>query len=424
MCADTSADLIKVDVFLRELHDALSHLRELPIRRSHPLCQHLGGPALVSAADLQRILLEAIEQLCPPSSAPADSSWSRRYRYLRLRYVEGARPEQIVAELGVSGRQARREHLTALRELAALLVRPTATDGAERLSLPTTPTPPVVHHRAALSELEDEISQLEDSQQLELVDLDAAVLDAFNLVAPLATERSVALDYSPERPLPSVVASRTVLRQILLNLLSYFINAESVRCLEVTATEHAATVELHFAPSTIFQSTLKATEIPEPSGLPAPLAAACRLAETQEAVLRIEPSQIETRAAHLLLLTTRATSVLVVDDNPSVVGLFRRYLRGAPFRLTQARNGIRAHELARALHPDLIILDLMMPVQDGWDLFRALRGDPGTAGIPIVACSILPERELALALGARGFIAKPVTPESLRAALDFAYRAE
>jgi len=123
-------------------------------------------------------------------------------------------------------------------------------------------------------------------------------------------------------------------------------------------------------------------------------------------------------AAFLLLPTAEATVVLVVDDNPDLVRLFHRYLRGRGFRLIQATNAIRARDLARAIRPDVITLDLMMPVQDGWDLLRLLRDDVVTAAIPIIACSILPERELALSLGASSFLAKPVTPESLLLALE------
>jgi len=122
--------------------------------------------------------------------------------------------------------------------------------------------------------------------------------------------------------------------------------------------------------------------------------------------------------ARLYLLTSQASLVLVVDDNPDLIRLFRRYLHGEGFRLLQARNAIRARQLARTLGPDVIVLDLMMPAQDGWDFFQSMRDDPTTAAIPVVACSVLPERELALSLQASDFLAKPVTPESLRKALE------
>lgn len=424
---DQSAESVEAEVFLQELHDALSHLRDLPFRRSHPLCPRLGHPVPVSTAALQQTLLDAIERLHPPSAVTADAPRARRYHYLKLRYAEGARLEDVIATLGISGRQARREHRSALQELASLLMpRPLAsrdrdvTGSVAENDLPGPwPTwdefgPP--SESAAPLALEEELTQLETELPLDPIDPRAAVQDALDLVSNLAVSRSAVIEFLPGSRLPTVVATRTALRQILLNLLGYYINAGSTHHLRISATERTASVDLHFVP-------VGTDESPDETGsarnvdLAPPLAAACRLAEGQEGSLRIEtgPSGV---AIHLLLLTARATIALVVDDNPGIVRLFRRYVRGAGFRLVQARNSIRAYELARTLQPDVILLDLMMPVQDGWDLFRSLQHDPTTASIPVVACSILPECELALSLGARDFLAKPVTPESLLAALE------
>jgi len=427
--ADPVEDSVEADVVLQELHDALTHLRELPFRRAHPLCRRLGLPTPISTADLQQQLLDTIEQLHPPPHVGADLPRWRRYRYLKLRYVEGAGLEGVVAELGISGRQARREHHLALQELAALLLRQSAT----ARGVPAVPVlvdeavaPEHLHGHeaqaarelAAPAALEAELLPLESAPRIESLDLPAAIEDALGLVSRLAANRSAVVEYVPGGPLPPVVATRTVLRQILLNILSYFINTESTVHLRVTAAETHGGVELHFSPIVPAVGASAAAPARAVAALAPALEAASRLAEGQEGVLQVDGSAARVTTVSLLLLTAQATFVLVVDDNPSLVRLFRRYVRGAGFRLAQARNGIRAQQLARAFQPDVILLDLMMPVQDGWDLFRALQGDAATATIPVVACSILPERELALSLGARDFLAKPVTPESLLAALE------
>lgn len=425
MCAGQDEGSIEAEAFLQELHDALSHLRDLPVRRSHPLCRHFASASPISTTKLQKTLFDAIEQLRPPSEVRSDSSRLRRYRYLKLRYAEGARVEDVVAALGISGRQARREHRLALQELGALLLRDSTTEqlpsnvagemGTDDISAPDPATP---------SALELELTHIEITPELEPLDLQTAIDDALGLVSHLAASRSVVIEHVPSAALPRVIATRTVLRQILLSVLSYFVNSGSTRRLRIITSETPAGVELHFLP-------VASPEVSPPSGvtqvfdrLPPSLEAACRLAEGQEGLIKIEPTDCGVAGVRLLLLTPQATLVLVVDDNPSLVRLFRRFVRGAGYRLVQARNSIRAYELARALHPNVIILDLMMPVQDGWDLLQSLQQDPTTTQIPVVACSILPERDLALSLGTRDFLAKPVTPTSLLDALEPFRRGE
>lgn len=426
MGADQSVDSIEEAVFLQELHDALLHLRDLPFRRTHPLTRRISPASPLSTSGLQMLLLDAVERLQPPFYVALDSPRWRRYRYLKLRYVEGAPLEQVVTELRISGRQARREHHAALQELAALLIqgmpaspgqRSADRDHGDAVVGQRPPAEPFASNWEPMSDLETELTQLESAQSIERVDLDAALEDALELVAPLASNRSVAIERAPCDPLTPVLATRTALRQILLNTLSFFISTEAVHHLRIDVTRSADGVELHFVSS---------DSLPPREGAPGDqtadftpsLAAARHLAEGQGGSLQIDVRSSGDVRVHLLLPTAEATLTLVVDDNPSVAHLFQRFLRGTGYRLVQARNGFRALELAKVLHPDVIVLDLMMPVQDGWDLFRSLRRDPTTAMIPVVACSILPERELALALGAQGFLAKPVTPNTLLAALE------
>jgi CheY-like chemotaxis protein len=88
-------------------------------------------------------------------------------------------------------------------------------------------------------------------------------------------------------------------------------------------------------------------------------------------------------------------------------------LEGSAYRVTQVRFAARAVATARDTQPAVILLDVVLPVQDGWEVLAALRTDPLTAKIPVVVCSVLPDRELALSLGAIDFLAKPVTRVTL-----------
>jgi CheY-like chemotaxis protein len=123
-------------------------------------------------------------------------------------------------------------------------------------------------------------------------------------------------------------------------------------------------------------------------------------------------------AAKITLPTLEQATVLVIDDNADTRQLFRRYLSGGHYRFVSASNAEEGLALALELMPQLIVLDVMMPGQDGWALLGQLREHPQTDHIPVIVSTILPQEELALDLGAADFIRKPVSQTALLSALD------
>jgi len=110
--------------------------------------------------------------------------------------------------------------------------------------------------------------------------------------------------------------------------------------------------------------------------------------------------------------------VLAIDDNADTLKLYERYLSGSQYRLIGTPDPRQALSLAEQFDPAAILLDVMLPGMDGWELLGRLREHPLTAGVPVIVCTILPQEQLALALGAAAFIRKPVTREALLAVLD------
>ena len=101
-------------------------------------------------------------------------------------------------------------------------------------------------------------------------------------------------------------------------------------------------------------------------------------------------------------------SILVIDDDPDILEALSEILESEGFGIHQARNGLEALELLEPLHPDLILLDLMMPVMDGWEFAERIRGRPDWAQIPVIVLSA--DRNVgdkARKLGAVGYLAKP-----------------
>lgn len=113
--------------------------------------------------------------------------------------------------------------------------------------------------------------------------------------------------------------------------------------------------------------------------------------------------------------------VLLIEDNQQNRYLATFLLEKQGYRVTAARTGPEGLALARALHPDLILLDIQLPGMDGHAVARTLKSDEATRAIPIVAVTsyaMVGDRELVLATGAEGYIEKPIDPDTFVAEME------
>ena len=103
-----------------------------------------------------------------------------------------------------------------------------------------------------------------------------------------------------------------------------------------------------------------------------------------------------------------AGTVLVIDDDPNSRQLVARMLTKDGFRVIEAAGGEEGLALARSERPDVITLDVLMPVLDGWGVLTALKGDKDLASIPVVMLTITDEKNLGFSLGASEYLTKPI----------------
>jgi len=111
--------------------------------------------------------------------------------------------------------------------------------------------------------------------------------------------------------------------------------------------------------------------------------------------------------------TARPWTVLIIDDDLETIDLYRRYLSARQLVVQVARRGEELASLLAEATPDLILLDVLMPREDGWNILQRLKNTPETANLPVVICSVLSQPHLALALGAAAVLQKPIAQETL-----------
>jgi CheY-like chemotaxis protein len=107
--------------------------------------------------------------------------------------------------------------------------------------------------------------------------------------------------------------------------------------------------------------------------------------------------------------------VLVVDDDPDILEAICDILGTESYRVARARNGLEALERVDAERPDVILLDLMMPVMDGVTFAQALRQRPAVSDVPILVISADGNPQRAASVNARGYLAKPFDIDALLA---------
>jgi DNA-binding response OmpR family regulator len=110
--------------------------------------------------------------------------------------------------------------------------------------------------------------------------------------------------------------------------------------------------------------------------------------------------------------------ILIADDEPNIVASLEFLLQSKDYETCVARDGAEALELVERFQPDLLLLDVMMPLVNGFEVCRAIRGNPAHEGVKIVMLSARgrdTERAQGLALGADAYVTKPFSTQELLA---------
>jgi signal transduction histidine kinase/CheY-like chemotaxis protein len=130
------------------------------------------------------------------------------------------------------------------------------------------------------------------------------------------------------------------------------------------------------------------------------------------------PAVAVSASARHVPTTAESGTLLVIDDDPITGDLVRRIMGKEGFRVVTASSGEEGLQLAAELQPEAIVLDLMMPRSNGWEVLSRLKGDPALADIPVTIISVARARNKAFAVGAADYLVKPVERARLASVLS------
>ncbi len=415
------------EAFLDHLRSALTHLHDHERLRQNPLAALLGVDGRFdTAAALRTILKRAIAELKPSDSEPSSSHAWRVYDSLFCCYVQQLTQHVVADQLGLSARQLRREQQAAFEVLADHLWERYVCDRVPADETDGDPDP------SSLSEgfAADELAWLRESPPGKTGDLSQQLQNVVETSNPLADENHVILEITSPAQLPDVSIHSVALSQILLSLISAAILrsapgghvelSAALRQWDVTLSCQSCQSGTDWPPASTADGNLPAQTSgdQEAEGSQAMLHMARELADLSGVPLAIHSTDGGAFTATLSLPAIEQRPVLVVDDNADTLQLLRRYMTGTRYGFIGTRDPERALALAEEHAPQAIVIDVMMPQTDGWHVLSSLRQHPKTAETPVIVCTILPQKPLALSLGADDFLRKPVTRQDFLAALD------
>jgi CheY-like chemotaxis protein len=370
------------DEFIEQVKQALEHLYDFPYLQRQPLAQHIASADSEEPAGhiLRRELVSAIESLNPGSMVSVRSGVARLYNLIHLHYVGSMTLQETALELGLSLRQAYRDLRRGQETIAEIL---------------WLKYPPSTPKTNTFSVLQSEVAHLEtETRSAEIHNLIQVALKA---VEKLAERQSIQL--VAQLQTTHLVTNSVIAQQAFISLLSQTLQQTTQDTLHITLTNQPEnmTLTLHYA-----QHTTPNLDNEMLLGL-----------------LKQLKWSVQAHADKVVIhLRAIGTTLLVVDDNEGIASLFERFLTSYPYQLVFAHNGQDGIQIASQLKPDAIILDLMMPGMDGWELLQRLRLIPEMQTTPMIVCSVINDPELAYSLGASEVLAKPLTQESLLSLLQ------
>lgn len=399
--------------FVSLIRSALRVLYDPDQLRRSPLANLLDVSNRVDASfKLQKILIDAIESIQPNDNEPAQSRAWLLHDLLYFRYVRGYERQAVADQLGISDRQLSRDQRSALEALAQhIWTSYRLEESANQLTATTdvpddTPIP-------ALSTLED---QPGESSWVSALPADrpspwkATLVSVLDLLRPLIQTHEVKIACLPDDTLPDLLAPQNTLRHSLLNILSLMIPLAQRTQLQITPSLAGQALRIAICIDDEMESAPSLATQPS-------IGVARQLVESSGGTLRLTEEGHRLEVIFTIPVSAQIP-ILVIDDNAELIQLFQRYVQGTRYSVVGTSEAQEFFKQLDLIHPRIILMDVMMPGLDGWDLLTRLRQDRQYQNTAILICSILPQATLALSLGADGFLQKPVLPQDFLQALD------
>jgi CheY-like chemotaxis protein len=397
--------------FEQHLREALAHLYDPTYQPPELLWLITESQQGGRVESVQAAIIQAIKDLKPPADVPPSARIRRVYDLLAYRYIQDLTQEEAAQRLGITPRHLRREQQQAIDVLARRLWEQRETE--RLLKNKTTPnksltsgaTKAEADSEAWHSQVKKELVSLQRSAPGIIADVGEAMQAAVKLTCALTQKHQIELQVEPISPHLTAAIHPSILHQLLITAIEKLIQHMSSGQITLWASREAKNVKIVVSGRPI------STDTPPNSDLMREIMTTCQ----GSIEVRLDNKQT---SFYLGLPSAEEIRVLVIDDNMDLVHFYRRYIAGTRYQIVHVAKGQHVFEIVETTPPDIIVLDVMLPDIDGWELLAQLQEQPLTQSIPIVVCSVVRREAVALALGAALYLPKPVRRRQFIQGLD------
>lgn len=393
----------RFEAFVSTLNNAVTHLYDPSYSPPSQVWSVLRCDREQGLQNVWHTLVNTIESLRPPEATPQHARAWRVYQTLNLRYVQQYTQENAAEEMGITPRHLRREQKSAMR----ILARKLWDSYAARPDSSSSPALVSKQGQAWYDQLQQEMQALKTNLPNAVSDLRQVLKRVMELSEGFLAGENGSIRMASGVPQQLVAVHGSVLTQILMRCITVLMSAQKngtviVNVLE--SDENHILVHLQAGTTENTSSVMIPSEVQE-------------LAHWGEIV--IEPSTNNQHSEFRLTLPiARERKVLVIDDNRDLVHFYRRYTFNTRYRIQELDEGQDILTAISQVNPDIIVLDVMLPDADGWELLSRIQQDPHARMLPIVVCTIMEGEALAMSLGASVYVQKPVGRQEFLNALD------
>jgi len=389
----------------KELRNALPHLHDVAFQPSDFLYGLTGCDPQEGAFAVQSVIIQAIDDLKPPDDEPSNALSIQSYSLLRNRFLRKLTIEETAERMHMSNSSLWRAQGKAVRVLARSLwdrqLEYQRKNGINELngSVPTT------QEQDWHSQMRKELASLHASASELTADIGRIIHEVLGLMDAMILKQGASVNAKFIQPNLVGAIHPSMLRQILIAALGRLLQYSPPEEIDIYANLDEGNAKITLSRAINADLKIDSKEIIKDIFIP----------EDVSFDVSIDGANI---FLALIVPSTGKVSVLVIDDNPDMIRFYQSSTMGTRYHILTYTEGENPVKTIREIQPDIVVLDIMLPDMDGWQILMQTHEDPLTTEIPVVVCSVVREEDLALSLGAESYLSKPVRRSDFIKTLD------